>query len=98
MADYFDPPLSTIRIPSYGLGWASGERLVRLVQGEPRAGWYAARDPSWLSVIPVVKKRLDSQSFFFIRFINRVILEFFNKSAYVPMEINQLFSSERMAV
>jgi len=34
MADYFDPPLTTIRIPSYGLGWASGERLVRLVQGE----------------------------------------------------------------
>ena len=34
MADYFDPPLTTVRIPSYGLGWASGERLVRLVQGE----------------------------------------------------------------
>ena len=34
MADYFDPPLTTIHIPSYGLGWASGERLVRLVQGE----------------------------------------------------------------
>lgn len=34
MADYYDPPLTTIHIPSYGLGWASGERLVRLVQGE----------------------------------------------------------------
>ena len=34
MADYFDPPLTTVRIPSYGLGWASGERLVRRVQGE----------------------------------------------------------------
>jgi LacI family transcriptional regulator len=34
MADYYDPPLTTVRIPSYGLGWASGERLVRLVQGE----------------------------------------------------------------
>jgi LacI family transcriptional regulator len=34
MADYFDPPLTTVSIPAYGLGWASGERLVRLVQGE----------------------------------------------------------------
>ncbi len=34
MADFYDPPLTTIRIPSYGLGWAAGERLVRLVQGE----------------------------------------------------------------
>jgi LacI family transcriptional regulator len=34
MADYFDPPLTTVHIPSYGLGWAAGERLVRLVQGE----------------------------------------------------------------
>jgi LacI family transcriptional regulator len=34
MADYFDPPLTTVGIPSYGLGWTAGERLVRLVQGE----------------------------------------------------------------
>jgi DNA-binding LacI/PurR family transcriptional regulator len=34
LADYYDPPLTTIRIPSYGLGWAAGERLVRIIQGE----------------------------------------------------------------
>lgn len=34
MADYYDPPLTTVRIPAYGLGWAAGERLVRIVQGE----------------------------------------------------------------
>ena len=34
LADYYDPPLTTIRIPAYGLGWAAGERLVRLVQSE----------------------------------------------------------------
>ncbi len=34
MADYYDPPLTTVHIPAYGLGWAAGERLVRLVQGE----------------------------------------------------------------
>ena len=35
MADYYDPPLTTVSIPSYGLGWACGERLVRLVQCDP---------------------------------------------------------------
>jgi DNA-binding LacI/PurR family transcriptional regulator len=34
LANFYDPPLSTIRIPAYGLGWAAGERLVRLAQGE----------------------------------------------------------------
>lgn len=34
MANYYDPSLTTIHIPSYGLGWAAGERLVRLIQGE----------------------------------------------------------------
>ncbi len=34
LANYYDPPLTTIHIPSYGLGWAAGERLVRLIQGE----------------------------------------------------------------
>ncbi len=34
LANYYDPPLTTIHIPSYGLGWAAGERLVRLVRGE----------------------------------------------------------------
>jgi len=34
LAEYFDPPLTTVRLPAYGLGWAAGERLVRLVQSE----------------------------------------------------------------
>ena len=34
LADYFDPSLTTVCIPSYGLGWAAGERLVRLIRAE----------------------------------------------------------------
>ena len=34
LAEYFDPPLTTIRLPAFGLGWAGGERLIRLIQGE----------------------------------------------------------------
>ncbi len=34
LAEYYDPPLSTIRLPAFGLGWAGGERLIRLIQGE----------------------------------------------------------------
>lgn len=32
LAGFFDPPLTTIHLPAYGLGWAAGERLIRLVQ------------------------------------------------------------------
>ena len=34
LAEYFDPPLTTIRLPAYELGWAGGERLIRIIQGE----------------------------------------------------------------
>jgi DNA-binding LacI/PurR family transcriptional regulator len=34
LAGYYDPPLTTIRLPAYGLGWAAGDRLVRMIQGE----------------------------------------------------------------
>jgi LacI family transcriptional regulator len=34
LAEYFDPPLTTIHVPAYGLGWAAGERLIRLIRGE----------------------------------------------------------------
>ncbi len=37
LADYYDPPLTTIRIPAYKLGWAVGERLMQLVRGETLA-------------------------------------------------------------
>jgi LacI family transcriptional regulator len=33
-SEFYDPPLTTIRLPAYGLGWAGGERLIRLIQGE----------------------------------------------------------------
>jgi DNA-binding LacI/PurR family transcriptional regulator len=34
LAEFLDPPLTTVRLPAYGLGWAAGERLIRLVRGE----------------------------------------------------------------
>ena len=34
LAEYYDPPLTTIHLPAFGLGWAGGERLIRLIQGE----------------------------------------------------------------
>jgi LacI family transcriptional regulator len=34
LAAFYDPPLTTIRLPAFGLGWAGGERLIRLIQGE----------------------------------------------------------------
>jgi LacI family transcriptional regulator len=34
LADFFTPSLTTIRLPAYGLGWAAGERLARLIRGE----------------------------------------------------------------
>jgi DNA-binding LacI/PurR family transcriptional regulator len=34
LAAYFDPPLTTIRVPAYGLGWAVSERLIRLIRNE----------------------------------------------------------------
>jgi LacI family transcriptional regulator len=34
LAEYFDPALTTIRLPAYGLGWAASERLIRLIRGE----------------------------------------------------------------
>lgn len=33
-AKYFNPPLSTIRLPGFNLGWAAGDRLIRLISGE----------------------------------------------------------------
>lgn len=34
LAEYYEPPLTTIHLPAYGLGWAGGERLIRMIQGE----------------------------------------------------------------
>lgn len=34
LAEYYDPPLTTVRLPAFGLGWAGGERLIRIIQGE----------------------------------------------------------------
>jgi DNA-binding LacI/PurR family transcriptional regulator len=34
LAEFYDPPLTTVCLPAYGLGWAAGERLSRLVRGD----------------------------------------------------------------
>jgi DNA-binding LacI/PurR family transcriptional regulator len=34
LAEYYDPPLTTVHLPAFGLGWAGGERLIRLIQGD----------------------------------------------------------------
>ncbi|MEW5941753.1 MAG: LacI family DNA-binding transcriptional regulator, partial [Chloroflexota bacterium] len=34
LAEYFDPPLTTLRLPAFGLGWAASERLIRLIRAE----------------------------------------------------------------
>ncbi|MBI5839416.1 MAG: LacI family DNA-binding transcriptional regulator [Chloroflexi bacterium] len=34
LAEYFDPPLTTVHLPAFGLGLAGGERLIRLIQNE----------------------------------------------------------------
>lgn len=34
LAEYFEPPLTTVRLPAYGLGWAGVERLIRVIRGE----------------------------------------------------------------
>lgn len=32
LAQYVDPPLSTVRLPAYGLGWGAGDMLARLIE------------------------------------------------------------------
>jgi len=34
LAVYVDPPLTTIRLPAYGLGWAAADLLARTIAGE----------------------------------------------------------------
>jgi DNA-binding LacI/PurR family transcriptional regulator len=34
LAEYYDPPLTTIRLPAYELGWVASQELTRLVQGD----------------------------------------------------------------
>ncbi|MBI9050911.1 MAG: LacI family DNA-binding transcriptional regulator [Anaerolineaceae bacterium] len=34
LAGYYTPALTTIHLPAFGLGWAVGERLVNIIQGE----------------------------------------------------------------
>ncbi len=33
LAEYYDPPLTTIRLPAFGLGKAAAERLIKLISG-----------------------------------------------------------------
>ena len=34
MAVYQEPPLTTVRLPAYGIGWATADLLIRLIVGE----------------------------------------------------------------
>lgn len=34
-SSYVEPPLTTIRLPAYDLGWDAGERLIQLINDEP---------------------------------------------------------------
>jgi LacI family transcriptional regulator len=34
LAEFYDPPLTTIRLPAFDLGRAGGERLIRLIHGD----------------------------------------------------------------
>jgi LacI family transcriptional regulator len=34
LAEYFDPPLTTVRLPAFSLGWAAGEHLIKLIRNE----------------------------------------------------------------
>lgn len=34
LAEYYDPPLTTVRLPAFELGWQAAERLVRLIKKE----------------------------------------------------------------
>jgi LacI family transcriptional regulator len=34
LAEYLDPPLTTMRLPAFGLGCAASERLIRLIRGQ----------------------------------------------------------------
>ena len=34
LAEFIDPPLTTVRLPAYGLGWGAAEMLLRLIAGD----------------------------------------------------------------
>jgi LacI family transcriptional regulator len=37
LAAYAHPPLTTIRVPAYGLGWTAAELLIALIEGDEDA-------------------------------------------------------------
>jgi DNA-binding LacI/PurR family transcriptional regulator len=34
LAAHTQPPLTTVRVPAYGLGWTAAEMLISLIEGE----------------------------------------------------------------
>ncbi len=44
LAAYFDPPLTTVRLPAYGLGWGAGELLIRILEGDEIASPHVLLD------------------------------------------------------
>ena len=34
LVEFIDPPLTTVRLPAFGLGWGAGELLTRMIAGD----------------------------------------------------------------
>jgi LacI family transcriptional regulator len=34
LSELIDPPLTTVRLPAYGLGWGTADMLIRLINHE----------------------------------------------------------------
>src|SRR5258705_13037176 len=34
LVEFIDPPLTTVRLPAFGLGWGAGELATRMIAGE----------------------------------------------------------------
>jgi LacI family transcriptional regulator len=35
VAAYAHPPLTTVHVPVYGLGWTAAETLIAIIEGDP---------------------------------------------------------------
>ena len=44
LAAYYEPPLTTVRLPAYQLGWTAGDRLTGLIENREVRCWCAVRN------------------------------------------------------
>ncbi|MEX2143401.1 MAG: LacI family DNA-binding transcriptional regulator [Anaerolineales bacterium] len=61
LAEYFDPPLTTVRLPAFELGWSAGERLVRLLNHEELAQTGLLLETEFIVRASSQKARLSSK-------------------------------------